>query len=41
MPAERCARQMRAAWDRVVTGPDFLPSSLAAAARDAAWLVEG
>lgn len=39
MPPQRCARQMRAAWDRVVSGPDFLPSSLTEADRDAAWLL--
>ncbi len=34
MPVGRCARQMRAAWDRVIAGKPFIPRSLAEAARD-------
>lgn len=39
MPADRCARQMRAAWDRVVGGRPFAPSSLREASRDEAQLL--
>lgn len=34
MPAHRCARQMRMAWDRVVGGAHIFPRSLGAAAED-------
>jgi O-acetyl-ADP-ribose deacetylase (regulator of RNase III) len=34
MPVERCARQMRAAWDRVLGGQDAAHPSLRAAAQD-------
>jgi O-acetyl-ADP-ribose deacetylase (regulator of RNase III) len=33
-----CARQMRAAWDRVEGGRAFLPTSLSEAGRDDEWL---
>ncbi len=39
MPPKQCARQMRCAWDRVMTGAPFLPSTLSEAAHDAAWLM--
>jgi O-acetyl-ADP-ribose deacetylase (regulator of RNase III) len=39
MPVERCARQMRAAWDRVLGGKPFIPTSLRAAAADDAELL--
>lgn len=41
MPPERCARQMRAAWDRVIVGSKFHPRTLGEAARDEAWLIDG
>jgi O-acetyl-ADP-ribose deacetylase (regulator of RNase III) len=34
MPVARCARQMRAAWERVLGGNAFVPPSLHAAAAD-------
>jgi len=34
MPVDRCARQMRAAWDRVVGREAFVPGSLHAAVQD-------
>lgn len=34
MPPERCARQMRRAWDRVVLGQTFVPRSLREASAD-------
>ncbi|MGC4113696.1 MAG: macro domain-containing protein [Myxococcales bacterium] len=34
MPPERCARQMHAAWQRVVSGGPFVPSSLGLATKD-------
>ncbi len=34
MPVDRCARQMRTAWDRVCGGRPFAPASVRAAARD-------
>jgi hypothetical protein len=34
MPVQRCARQMRAAWNRVFGGAPFVPRSLHEAARD-------
>jgi hypothetical protein len=34
MPVNRCARQMRAAWNRVLGGEAFAPESLRAAAQD-------
>jgi O-acetyl-ADP-ribose deacetylase (regulator of RNase III) len=34
MPVARCARQMRAAWNRVLGGAPFVPGSLHAAAQD-------
>ena len=40
MPAERCARQMRAAWDRVLAPKPFFPTSLDAAAEDPKGLFE-
>jgi len=40
MPVERCARQMRAAWDRVVGGKPLVHSTLREAAIDEAWLLE-
>jgi O-acetyl-ADP-ribose deacetylase (regulator of RNase III) len=39
MPVARCARQMRAAWDRTVGGRPFVPSSLRAADEDEAELL--
>jgi hypothetical protein len=41
MPVERCARQMRAAWDRVVGGKPLRPRSLREAAQDEAFLIHG
>lgn len=40
MPAPRCARQMRAAWDRVVEQRAFFPTSLRAAVEDQDRLLE-
>jgi O-acetyl-ADP-ribose deacetylase (regulator of RNase III) len=34
MPVERCARQMRAAWNRILGGNSFVPGSLRAAVQD-------
>jgi O-acetyl-ADP-ribose deacetylase (regulator of RNase III) len=34
MPVARCARQMRAAWNRVLGGDSFVPGSLHEAAQD-------
>jgi len=34
MPPERCARQMRAAWNRVLGGQEFSPPSIEAAVLD-------
>ncbi len=34
MPVERCARQMRAAWDRVLGGKPFTPATIRAASMD-------
>lgn len=39
MPPERCARQMRTAWDRVVGGDRFVPRSIRAAMADHAALL--
>jgi O-acetyl-ADP-ribose deacetylase (regulator of RNase III) len=39
MPVGRCARQMRAAWDRVMGGKPFVPSALRDAARDESELL--
>lgn len=40
MPPDRCARQMRAAWDRVLGLKPFFPTSLHAAAEDQERLIE-
>lgn len=40
MPPNRCARQMRAAWDRVVAQTPFFPTSLRAAVEDQERLLE-
>ncbi len=39
MPVERCARQMRAAWDRVLGPGQPFPAHLAKAAEDERWLM--
>lgn len=39
MPVDRCARQMRAAWDRVLGGKPFVPRFLGEAAQDEADLL--
>lgn len=39
MPVERCARQMRAAWDRVVGERPFAPNSIREASSDEAELL--
>ena len=39
MPPDRCARQMRCAWDRVVGGDRFAPRSIRAATADHAALL--
>jgi O-acetyl-ADP-ribose deacetylase (regulator of RNase III) len=39
MPVARCARQMRAAWNRVLGGESFVPGSLREAAQDERELV--
>lgn len=41
MPPERCARQMRAAWDRVLGLKPFFPKSLAEGEEDEAQLLSG
>lgn len=40
MPPDRCARQMRAAWDRVLGLKPFFPTSLHAAAEDQESLIK-
>lgn len=40
MPATRCARQMRAAWDRVIGQKPFFPTSLRTAVEDQDRLLE-